>query len=135
MKYQKSELTKKYKRLSILMWWLSFIVLLTPISYYVVRAFMIGNTVEKLSLGGLAVAAIIITCFSLLQKMRLRSPLWICILGIYIILDKIIPLLIMVAIGVILDELILSPLYKRFKEKADHNANADERDYYMSKTS
>jgi len=127
MKYQKSELTKKYRKLSILMWWLSLIVLLTPISYYVVRAFMIGNTVEKLALGGLAVAAIIITCFSLLQKLRLRSPLWICILGIYVVLDKIIPLLIMVAIGVILDELILSPLYKKFKEQATINKEIDKR--------
>lgn len=134
MKYQKSELTKKYRKLSIFTWWLSLLVLLTPISYYVVRAFMIGNTVEKLSLGCLAVSAIIITCISLKQKLRLRSPLWICLLGVYIILDKIIPLLIMVAIGVILDELILSPLHNRFKEKADHNANADERDYYKSKT-
>lgn len=133
MKYQKSELTKKYRKLSILMWWLSLIVLLTPVSYYVVRAFMIGNIVEKLSLGCLATAAIIITSISLLRKLRLRSPLWICILGIYVVLDKIIPLLIMVAIGVILDELILSPLYKKFKDKADDNANADERDYYKAK--
>ena len=122
-----SQTTKKYKRLSIIMWWLSLLVLLTPISYYVVRAFMIGNTVEKLSLGGLAVAAIIITCFSLLQKMRLRCPLWICLLGVYIVLDKIIPLLIMVAIGVILDELILSPLYKKFKEQATINKEIDKR--------
>ena len=122
-----SQTTKKYKRLSIIMWWLSLLVLLTPISYYVVRAFMIGNTVEKLALGGLAVAAIIITCFSLLQKMKLRCPLWICLLGVYIVLDKIIPLLIMVAVGVILDELVLTPLHKKFKEQATINAEIDKR--------
>lgn len=124
---QISETTKKYRRLAIFILAIQIIVLLAPITTYAVQAFIVGNTVEKLALGGLATASIILCCLNLLMKMKLRSPIWLCLLGIFFILENILPLIILLAVGTIADELLLTPLYKRFKNQAQINAEIDKR--------
>lgn len=127
MKSQKSNTTKHYRRLAIFMAALSILVLLGPIFTYAVQAFIVANTVEKLALGGMAIAAIVLVCFNFLMKMKLRSPVWLCLLGIYFVMDAIMPLIIMLAVGTVLDEFVLSPLYKKFKGQAAINAEIDKR--------
>lgn len=106
---------------------LSILVLLGPIFAYAIDAFIVGETVEKLALGGLAAAAIILVFVNMLMKAHLRSPVWLCLLGIYFALDNILPLIIMLAVGTILDELVLTPLTKYFRNKASINKEIDKR--------
>ena len=127
MKYQKSNITKKYQRLAFFMACLSLLVLVAPIFAFTIKAFIVGETVEKLALGGLAAAAIILVCINGLMKAHLRSPVWLCLLGVYFALENILPLIIMLAVGTILDELVLSPLYRKFKGQAAINKEIDKR--------
>lgn len=122
-----SQVTKKYKTLSIIFFWLSVAVTIGPLGYYISKAFIEGTPTEKLSLGCFATVAMILVIVNLVFKMHLRSTLWLLVIGIYIAIDFIMPLLIMVAVGTILDEFIFSPLHKHFKNKATINAEIDKR--------
>lgn len=123
----KSDITKKYQRLSILFQALSILVLVAPLAYYTIYGFINGEVTEKLTLGITFVVACILLVINVLFKYHIRSTIWILVLGIYFCIDSIMPLLLMVAIGTILDEFILTPLYKSYKNKCTINKEIDKR--------
>lgn len=123
----KSDITKKYQRLSILFHALSMLVLVIPLAYYTIYGFISGEITEKLTLGITFVIACILLVINVLFKYHIRSTIWILVLGIYICIDSIMPLLLMVAIGTILDEFILTPLYKSYHNKCTINKEIDKR--------
>ena len=123
----KSQITQKYKTLSHIFFWLSLLITILPVFIYMIKAFVEGTTGQKLSLGCMAVVAIILVCVNILFKMHLRSIIWILVLGIYIVIKNILPLLLIIAVGTILDEFVLTPLHKRYKQKATINAEIDKR--------
>lgn len=122
-----SEQTKKYRRLSLLFRILSVAVLTIPLLYYFIAAFVQGTVTEKTTLGITFVIAGLLTAVNIVFKYHLRSILWILVLGIYFCLDNIMPLLLMVAIGTILDEFLFTPLYKSYGSKAAINKEIDKR--------
>lgn len=123
----KSDITKKYHRLAILFQALSIIVLTAPLAYYTILGFINGETTEKFTLGITFVVAAILFTINVIFKYHIRSTLWILVLGIYFCLDNILPLLFMVAIGTILDEFLLTPLYKSYRNKCTINREIDKR--------
>ena len=123
----KSDITKKYQRLAILFQALSIIVLVAPLAYYTILGFINGETTEKLTLGITFVIAAILFIVNVLFKYHIRSTIWILVLGIYFCMDDILPLLFMVAIGTILDEFLLTPLHKSYKNKCTINREIDKR--------
>lgn len=123
----KSDITKKYQRLSILFHAFSIIVLVAPLAYYTIVGFINGETTEKFTLGITFFTAVILLIINVLFKYHIRSTLWILVLGIYFCMDNILPLLFMVAIGTILDEFVLTPLYRSYKNKYTINKEIDKR--------
>lgn len=123
----KSAPTKKYTALYWTFFLLSIIITLAPIIYYTIYGFVEGSFQEKLTLGITLIIAVILVAVNLIFKFHLRSSLWILVLGIYFCIDNIMPLLLMVAIGTVLDEVLLTPLYKKFKEKRNINREIDKR--------
>lgn len=122
-----SDITKKYTRLWKLFFALSLIVTVLPVIVYVIVGFVDGEIHQKITLGITLVVAILLTIVNIIFKFHIRSILWILVLGIYYCLQNIMPLLLIVAIGTILDEFILTPLYKKFKQKATINKEIDKR--------
>ena len=123
----KSDLTKKDQRLSTLFRSLSVASLAGPVGVYSVLGFVNGEVHQKLTLGITLTVAIILTVVNILFKARIRSTVWIVTLGIYFCIQNIMPLLLMVATGSILDEFVLTPLAKSYKEKANINKEMDKR--------
>ena len=123
----KSDITKKYQRLSILFQCLSILVLVGPLAYYTILGFINGEVTEKFTLGVTFVIAAILFIVNVLFKYHIRSIIWILVLGIYFCISNILPLLLMVAIGTILDEFILTPLHKSCKNKFTINREIDKR--------
>lgn len=122
-----SEQTRKYINLSRLYFWLSILCTISPVIVYLIRAFVIGTPTQKLSLGCFATVAVILVAINVMFKMHIRSTIWILILGIYLVLHNILPLLLMIACSTILDEFILTPLHKKYKSKACINKEIDKR--------
>lgn len=122
-----SDVTRNYKLKALIFQCLSTLVLAAPIIYYTILGFINGETTEKFTLGITFVIAAIMLAINIIFKYHIRSTLWIVVLGIYICLDSIQALLIMVAVGTILDEFLLTPLHKSYKSKANINREIDKR--------
>ena len=124
-----STMTNKYKKLSILTFLLSTICSLCPILIYVIKAFVDNDVkeVNKYTLGIMCSVALVITLINIVAKLHLRCIPWILLLGIYVCLKDITSLLVIMAITTIIDELILVPLHKSFKNKYMINKEIDKR--------
>ena len=114
-----STMTNKYKKLSILTFLLSAMCSLCPILIYVLKAFIDKDVqeVNKYTLGIMCSVALVVTLINIVAKLHLRCIPWILLLGIYVCLKNITALLVIMAITTIIDELILTPLHKSFKNK------------------
>lgn len=124
-----STMTQKYKKLSILTFLLSTICSLCPILIYVLKAFIDKDVqeVNKYTLGIMCSVALVVTLINIVAKLHLRCIPWILLLGIYVCLKDITALLVIMAITTIIDELILMPLHKSFKNKYTINKEIDKR--------
>ena len=124
-----STMTNKYKKLSILTFLLSAMCSLCPILIYVIKAFVDKDVqeVNKYTLGIMCSVALIVTIINIVAKLHLRCIPWILLLGIYVCLKNITALLVIMAITTIIDELILTPLHKSFKNKYTINKEIDKR--------
>ena len=119
--------TKKCRLLAALFGALGFGVSVLPFLMYAVYGFVVAGTTEKLVLTLGAVAAAIIGLTNFFFKKHMRSPLWIPLLVLYIVLDEIKPLLICAAVGCVLDELLFTPLCAHFRSKTLINSELDKR--------
>ena len=124
-----STMTNKYKKLSILTFLLSAMCSLCPILIYVLKAFIDKDVqeVNKYTLGIMCSVALIVTIINIVAKLHLRCIPWILLLGIYLCLKNITALLVIMAITTIIDEMILMPLHKSFKNKYTINKEIDKR--------
>lgn len=122
-----SNITRKYTNLYWLFRSISLLVLITPLIVYGIMGFIEGDVTEKFTLGMTISIAAILVALNILFKYHIRSTIWIVVLGIYFCIENIMPLLLCIAIGTILDEFIFTPLYKSYKSKATINKEIDKR--------
>ena len=120
-------MTKEYRREKWLLLILSILCNLLPIAIYTIKAFMLGEVGQKVTLGICLTLALLFVGINFITKHRIRSTLWILLIGIYVCLDHIQSLLIIMAITTIIDEFILEPAYKRVKNKYIINKEIDKR--------
>ncbi len=108
-----------------------------PICVFVFKAFLDGNVSasRKLCMGLLVFFSFFLTIINVLFKYSIRSTIWLLLLGIYICLDNIIPLLIIIAVTTIVDEFVITPLYKKYKGEYKINKEIDKRELQRSNTS
>lgn len=120
-------MTAKYKKLRNLFFILSAASVGGPLLYYAIFGFATGSTVEKFTLTMFSTAALIVVFANFALKIHLRSAVWMMILGIYVCLDNITNLLIIMALCTLADELIFTPLYRKFKTLYVINKEIDKR--------
>lgn len=118
-------MTKKYKTKLNICRLLSFTLTILPVIIYAIKGFMQGSTGEKVSLGVCVVLALIFVLINIMFKYHIRSTLWVLLIGIYVCIDNIIPLLIIMATTTIIDEFALVPLINKYKNKYIINKEID----------
>lgn len=123
-----SDITKKSKSLYIAFSIVSFLLTFGPLIYFVCLGYVNSDvTREKVTLTVTIVFALVLTIINVLFKYSIRSTIWLILLGIYVCIDNIVPLLIMLAVGSILDEFLITPLAKMFRSKYKINKEIDKR--------
>lgn len=123
-----SDRTKKFRNLYWIFLILSILSNICPLAVYTIQALINADLVhEKVALTMTVFIVLILTIISLINKITLRSRLWIILIGIYLCLDYIMTPLIIIAICQIMDELIFSPLKKRYKNRLIINKEMDKR--------
>ena len=124
-----SEITKSAKTKYVVCKIMSFLLTVAPLFIYVIIGLANGDIHkgQKVFLGFTCIMALILTLFNILLKYQLRSPLFLLLLGIYYALNNILPLIIIVCVGIVLDEFVFSPLKRKYKEKYVVNKEIDDR--------
>jgi len=123
-----SEKTKKCKRMKNLFLTLSLLANFLPLVIYIFKGFIEGETVaHKIGLTTTLMVAAIMTLLNFIFKFKIRSIIWVLLLGIHICVDRLIVLIVLIAICTILDEFILHPAYKKYRERFVINNEMDER--------
>lgn len=125
-------MTKKYRRLFWLFTILSLLLNIAAPAYYVFDGLMgDGIIIEKVALTTSVFIVIILSAVAYINKTSMRSRIWILLLGLYICLDTILTPLLIIAITQILDEWLISPLAKSFRNKLTINKQIDKRMEYV----
>ena len=125
---KQTKITNKYKILYWIFNILSFVVMFVPIAVYVIKGYIEADlTTEKVGLTCTIMVSIILVSINFLFKYHIRSTLWILLLGVYFCIDNILAMIILIAVGTILDEFVLTPLKKSFKNKYTINKEIDKR--------
>ena len=120
-------MTKIYKCKMIITGILSFLCSFGPLIVFVIMGFIQGESKAKIVLTMTMVGAIIIASVSAMRKIHLRSTTFILMIGLLIALDNLLPFILTITICTILDELLFTPLYHRFKEDYHTNKQIDKR--------
>ena len=120
-------MTKTCKCKMIITGILSFLCSFGPLIVFTVMGLIEGEGKEKIVLAMTMVGAIMIALIAAMKKIHLRSTTFILMIGLWIALDRLLPFILTIAICTIIDELILTPLYKRFKEDYHTNKQIDKR--------
>ena len=122
-----SQTTKELKNKKNIFHFLSWILAFAPIIIWTGIAIAKSNDVTKQALAITIVVSAIFFFANLILKYHIRSTVWILLIGIYIALKDITTLLILIAVCTIIDEFIVHPLYKHFKQRYKINKEIDKR--------
>lgn len=125
-----SEFTKVCRRKLWFYRVLDAIILLGPLVYYFFAALCNGNVtgIGKASVVGTVAIAGILTLFNVIAQKRLRCPIWIVLIGLFIaVKDWLLPLIIMLAVASIIDDLFLTPIISYYRTKLIANKAIDDR--------
>lgn len=109
---------------------LDFLLLFVPVIVYVCIAFNSEISIAgKIALIGMISVALIVSIINLLTKQRLRCPIWLLLLGLFIaVKEMLLPLVIILAITNTLDDLFFTPIITYYRTKLIANKAIDERE-------
>lgn len=117
MKIALSPRTRRFKRISAVTGILSLATAIAPLVVFGVIAWAEATPTQKVTISFMAMAAIIIATVNVLMKAHARSPFWIIVLALTWILKEIAPVIVLMAICSLADELVLAPLHKWAKAR------------------
>lgn len=120
-------MTDKYKKKYKFYNFLSLLITILPILIFTILGFIEGTIGQKIALGMCLLTTIILVILNLLLKHIPRCGLWIVLTGLAYACNSIVPLLIIMAITTALDELLLTPLAKKYKNLYTINKEIDKR--------
>ena len=83
------------------------------------------NERGKVTLSICCIVALLLTLINIISKYSVRSTMWVLLLGAYAVLEDVMPYLIAIAICTIIDEFIITPIYKSVKNRYIINREID----------
>lgn len=132
---KKSDFTKKMQSKLWTLRIIDFILLVAPLAVYIIWGLVDNNTilVKKVTLIGSVTIALMLTLFNIIAKKHMRSAIWIAVIGIYIAVNNIAPLLYCIAGASVVDEFILTPMINRIHTEYLSSFTLDKRQKYEAK--
>lgn len=125
-----SEYTKLCRRKLWLYRIIDALLLLVPLIAYFGFALASGEvtTTGKVTLVGTVAIALVLVVFNVIAQKRLRCPIWIVLIGFFVAIKNwLLPLIIILAIVSVLDDLVLTPIISYYRSKLIANKAIDDR--------
>lgn len=124
----KSKTTKKFATLAIIFTVLSFLLLVGPTLFYVIAGLTTATlTIQKVALVSTVAVSLLLTMLCAVNKWVFRSKIWLIVLALFFVIDKFLVMILVFGITQILDELVISPLARYFRNKTSINREIDKR--------
>lgn len=121
-------MTKRYRIIAFLLLITTILLNVGPLAVYSIIGLIEANlVVEKVALSCTIFVVLILSAVAWVNKTTMRSRVWVIILGLYFCLDYFIVPLLIIAITQVLDEWIVSPARKHYKNKYIINKEFDKR--------
>lgn len=121
-------MTKTYRAWFWVLLAVSVILNVGPLATYTIIAFVSATAVtQKVTLTMFLLVVLILSVISWVNKITLRSRLWILLVGIYIALDYILLPVIIIACCQVVDEVIVCPFKNMCARRLEINKMMDKR--------
>ena len=120
-------MTKSYKNKYRFFRITSILLEILPVLIFTIMAFVNGEVHEKVTFGIILMVCGILCAINFIFKYKIRSILWLIMLGIYMCLNNIQIVLLVIALCTIIDEFIFEPLSKKYKNLYVINKEIDKR--------
>lgn len=105
---------------------LSFLCWVAPPAYFIILAAVQSSVVfEKMALCATVLVVLLMTAYAAINKIVLRSRIWVLLIGLYFVLDTFMLPLFVIASCQIVDEMILTPLKNYYKVRYITNKEMD----------
>lgn len=117
---------KKFKTLKYFFIALGYVLSYAPALALIINGFAKGEPGEQFALGSCCMFAIVMAVIQFRNKTRLRSIIWVLLLGAYICLNKVAGYIAAIAICTLIDEVIVGPISKYYTKKYDQVVQAKE---------
>lgn len=120
--------TKKMRLASIFLTLASILLSVGPLIVYLVLGYTEAqSTVGQITLTAMLGVSVILSLVCLINKYSPRCRMWLILIGLYLCLDNFIGCILILAITQCVDELIVSPMAKRYRELYRTNREIDKR--------
>lgn len=123
-----SDITKKYKSLYWVFNILSFCLTFVPFFVFLIVGYVNATTAQKVVMSAITLGALLIAAIGIISKYTFRGVGYLIIIALYIALQNVATPILIIALCTITDELVATPLKKRFKEKYTINKEIDNRE-------
>ena len=126
-----SKFTKKSRTLLWTWRLIDWLCLFAPLIIYLIIGLVNDNvtTGGKVTLVAMLFIAIILTVINVVAQKHLRCPIWVLLIGIYVAMEKyLMPLVIILAITSILDDLVFTPIIKYYYTQTVASKTMDKRE-------
>ena len=118
--------TIRLRRSKIILGIISLLLCYAPLLVALITGFSYSeNERGKVTLSICCIVALLLTLINIISKYSVRSTMWVLLLGAYAVLEDVMPYLIAIAICTIIDEFIITPLYKSVKNRYIINREID----------
>ena len=125
-----SKFTKKCRAKLWLFRILDWVCLFMPLIIYIGIALASNEAIvaQKVAVVSTTMIALMLSAFNVIAQKRLRCPIWIIIIGLYVaVRDYLMPLIIILAVTSVLDDLVFTPVIDYYHTKLIANKAMDER--------
>lgn len=124
--------SERTKQLTVAAWFFTlFSLILTwgPIIIYTVMAYQTASAsvTDKVALTSLLSVGVIMSIVCLINKYTLRCRTWLVLIGLWLCLDSILGCILVIAITQCVDEIIVQPIAKSYRNKLTINKEIDKR--------
>jgi len=131
-----SNFTKRCRRRLWLFRLIDWVCLFLPLLVYVVIALSKDGikVASKVAVISTLLIALILTVFNVIAQKKLRCPIWIILIGLFIaIRDYLMPLIIILAITSVLDDLVFTPIIHYYYTKTIASHTIDQKEEFEAK--
>lgn len=126
-----SKFTKKSRTLLWTWRLIDWLCLFAPLIVYLIIGLVNDNvtTGGKVTLVAMLFIALILTVINVVAQKHLRCPIWVLLIGIYVAMEKyLMPLVIILAITSILDDLVFTPIIHYYYTQTVASKTMDKRE-------